>query len=239
MKLYGTPPTRAVRPLWLLNELDLDCEVIPVDIANGAHLEPPFLAINPLGKVPVLVDGDVVVAESAAIAIYLAERYGRGRFIPSDVAERALMHQWIFFLVTEIEQPLWRIALHAFIYPEAQRQPAEIPLARLDCLRMLAPLDRHMEGRAFLVGSTPTVADFIAAYTLDWAAEEALLEHVPNLSRFVDQMYARPAAPPTIKEGFEALNAGSSAGRFRTNAQPQAARNRDAVLSPDAGGTAE
>ena len=76
MKLYGIPPTRAVRPLWLLNELDLECEIIPVDIPNGEHRKPPFLAINPLGKVPVLVDGDLVVAESAAISMYLAERYG-------------------------------------------------------------------------------------------------------------------------------------------------------------------
>jgi glutathione S-transferase len=218
VKLYGIPPTRAVRPLWLLNELDLDCEIIPVDIPNGEHRKPPFLAINPLGKVPVLVDGDLVVAESAAISMYLAERYGGERFIPSDVKERALMHQWVFFLVTEIEQPLWRIALHTVIYPEAERQPAEIPLARRDCRRMLAPLECHMEGRAFLVGSAPTVADFIAAFTLDWAAEEGSLEGFSNLLSFVERMYHRPAAPPTITEGFDALKAGAFADRFRTKA---------------------
>ncbi|WP_333834942.1 glutathione S-transferase family protein [Rubrimonas sp.] len=218
MKLYGIPPTRAVRPLWLLNELDLACEIVPIDISNGEHLAPPFLAINPFGKVSVLVDGDLVVAESAAISLYLAERYGGGRFIPGDVAERAFMHQWIFFLVTEIEQPLWRIALHAFIYPEHERLADEPPLARRDCRRMLAPLEQHMEGRAFLVGASPTVADFIAAFTLDWASEEDLLGDHPNLLGFVERMYARPAAPPTIKEGFAALQAGISADRFRFGA---------------------
>jgi glutathione S-transferase len=218
MKLYGIPPTRAVRPLWLLNELDLACEIIDVDILGGEHLAPAFLSINPFGKVPVLVDGGLVLAESAAIAVYLAERYGRGRFIPGDVADRARMHQWIFFLVTEIEQPLWRIALHAFIYPEHERVPDEIPLARRDCRRMLAPLERHMEGRAFLVGASPTVADFIAAFTLDWASNEGMLDDHPHLSRFVERMYARPAAPPTIEEGFAALRAGRSPDRFRFGA---------------------
>lgn len=215
MKLYGTPPTRALRPIWILNELDLDCELVPVNLPGGEHTEPPFLAINPLGKVPVLVDGDLVVAESAAISLYLAERYGGGRFLPTDIAERALMHQWLFFLVTEIEQPLWRIALHTAIYPEGQRQPADIPLAKADCLRMLAPLDHHMKDRTFLVGGAPTVADFIAAYTLDWADEAEMLEGFPHLSAFVERMYQRTAAPPTIKEGFAALHAGRVAGRRR------------------------
>ena len=75
MKLYGVPPTRALRPLWLLNELSLDHEAIPVNIPQGEHLQPEFLA-NPFRKVPVPVDGAVVVAESAAISLYLAERYG-------------------------------------------------------------------------------------------------------------------------------------------------------------------
>ncbi|MEM8665629.1 MAG: glutathione S-transferase family protein [Pseudomonadota bacterium] len=217
MRLYGTPPTRALRPIWILNELNLDCEIIPVDLPGGEHTEPLFLAINPFGKVPVLVDGELVVAESAAIPLYLAERYGGGRLIPTDIAERALMHQWLFFLVTEIEQPLWRIALHTAIYREDQRRPAEIPLAKADCLRMLAPLERHMTDRSFLVGTSLTVADFVAAYTLDWADETQMLEVFPNLSAFVARMYRRADAPPTINEGFAALEAGCIAGRRRTD----------------------
>ncbi|QYU68138.1 glutathione S-transferase [Leptolyngbya sp. 15MV] len=115
MKLYGLPPTRALRPIWLLNELELDCEIVPVDLPAGEHLRPEFLAINPLGKIPVLEDGDFRIAESAAISLYLAERYGGGRFIPADLEGRLRMQGWILFLVTEIEQPLWRMALHTFI----------------------------------------------------------------------------------------------------------------------------
>ena len=215
MKLYGIPPTRALRPLWLLNELDLDCEVVMVDLPGGEHREPDFLALNPFGKVPVLVDGGLAVTESAAIPFYLAGAQGGGRFLPTAVPERAAMYQLSFFLVAEIEQPLWRIALHSAIYPEAERRPDEIPLAARDCRRMLEPLERHIADRATLVGSDLTVTDFIAAYTLDWAGEAGLLDGSPNLAAFVERMYARPAAPPRIAEAFAVLRAGGIPSRWR------------------------
>src|SRR3546814_958780 len=79
------------------------------------------------------------------------------------------MYRWIFFLVTEIEQPLWRIARHTFIYPEAKRLPQDVALARQDCLAMVAVLERHMAEREFMAGDRLSVADLNAAYTHDWA----------------------------------------------------------------------
>jgi glutathione S-transferase len=218
VKLYGIPPTRALRPIWLLNELGLQCEILPVDLFAGEHRGAEFRAVIPFGKVPVLVDDDLRIAESAAISLYLAERYGGGRFIPSDVRKRAEMYQWIFFLVTEIEQPLWRDALHSMIYPKEERRPEEIVLARRDCREMLEPLEAHMSGREWFVGSEPSVADFIGAFTLDWADEQDLLDDRPALKAFVQRMYARETAPPTIKEGFASLNAGNIPGRWRRSA---------------------
>lgn len=217
MKLYGTPPTRALRPIWLLNELDLDCEIVPLDIPAGEHRQSPFLAINPFGKAPALVDGELRLAESVAIMLHLAEVHGGGRFLPTDPAERALMHQWNFFLVAEIEQPLWRMGLHSVIYPEAERIPGEIPLARRDCARMLAPLEAHLDDRDHMVGSSLTVADFNAAFTLDWAdADAGLLEAAPNCRRFVERMYARPKAPPRIDEAFAVFGTGAIPPRYRS-----------------------
>ena len=222
MKLYGTPPTRATRPIWLLNELEIDCEIIPLDIPAGELQGASFLAINPFGKVPALVDGDLAMAESVAIMMYLAEAHGGERFLPTNPAERALMHQWNLFLVTEIEQPLWRMGLHTVIYPEAERIPEEIPLARRDCLRMLAPLEAHLEGRDHMVGSGLTVADFNAAYTLDWADEDGgLLEGFPNCRRFVERMYARRKAPPRIAEAFARLHSGEVPPCFRADIAPE------------------
>lgn len=202
MKLYGTPPTRALRAIWLLNELEIPCEVVTVNMGVQEHLSPEFLAINPAGKLPALVDGDQVVTESAAIQLYLAEKHPEKGLIPAGLADRGQMLRWIFFLVTEIEQPLWRIALHTRIYGEDERRPEEVPLAARDCKKMIAVLEQHMQGRDYLAGDRLTVADFNAAYTLDWANEAAMLGEAPRLRTYLETLYARPKAPPTIAEGF-------------------------------------
>jgi glutathione S-transferase len=211
IKLYGTPPTRALRAIWLLNELDLPHEIVPVDISTGEQLTPEFLALNPAAKLPVLVDGDTVISESAAIQLYLADKYGDrfpgGGLIPATAEDRGRMYHWLFFLMTEIEAPLWRIALHNFIYEAGDQSATEPELAKRDALRMIAVMEQHMQGRDYLVGDAPTVADFNAAFTLDWAREEALLDDAPALRAYLDGLYARPRAPVTIAEGFAALEA--------------------------------
>lgn len=198
LKLYGTPPTRALRVIWLLNELGLEYEMVPVDLLGGEQRKHDFLTLNPAAKVPVLVDGDLVITESAAIQLYLAEKNPEAGYIPATVEDRPQMYRWIFFLVTEIEQPLWRIARHTFIYPENQRLPQDIDLARQEGIEMVAVLERHMKDREFLVGDRLSVADFTAAYTLDWANEEQMLENAPRLKAYLESLYARPKAPPTI-----------------------------------------
>lgn len=203
MKLYGAPPTRGIRVQWLLNELGIDCEVIGLSPLGDFDAE--LLALNPAAKLPVLVDGDVVLTESAAIQLYLAEKHPEKALIPDDLRERAQMYRWIFFLVTEIEQPLWRIALNTLIYPEKERLPADITNATRDCKRMVAVFERHMADRDFVVGNRLSVADLNAAYTLDWANEDGMLGDAPRLRAYLKTMYARPTAPMTIKEGFASL----------------------------------
>ena len=209
--LYGTPPTRALRAMWLLNELDLEHEIVPVDIGAGENRTSEFLALNPAAKLPVLVDGDLVISESAAIQLYLADKYGDrfpgGGLIPDTAEDRARMHHWLFFLMTEIEAPLWRIALHSFLYAPEEKSDAEIALAKRDGRRMIAVLDQHMQGRDFIVGEQVTVADFNAAFTLDWANEEELLDEAPVLRAYLEAMYARARAPVTIAAAMAELEA--------------------------------
>lgn len=203
MKLYGTPPTRAIRVQWLLNELGVDYEVVSLN-PLGDH-DPAFLALNPAAKLPVLVDGDVVMTESSAIPLSLAEKYPEKGLIPDGLADRAQMYRWIFFLVTEIEQPLWRIALNTAIYPEEDRVSPDISNATRDCKKMVAVFEQHMTDREFVAGGQLSVADFNAAYTLDWANEAEMLGEAPRLRAYLETMYARPTAPMTIKEGFASL----------------------------------
>jgi len=207
LKLYGTPPTRVLRVIWLLNELGLEYETHPIDLLKGEAQREDFLALNPAAKVPVLVDGDLVLTESAAIQLYLAEKYPQAGFIPESLAERAQMYRWIFFLVTEIEQPLWRIARHTFLYPQPQRLPQDVELAQRECRRMVAVLEQQLQGREFIAGDRLSVADFNAAYTLDWADAVQLLDDAPRLKDYLQTMYARPTAPSRIADGIAATDA--------------------------------
>lgn len=207
MKLYGFGPTRSLRALWGLRELGVDFEFVPVNLMAGENQRPDFLALNPAGKVPVLVDGDLVIPESAAIVLYLAEKYPEKGLLPADLKERAHVYRWVMFAVTELEQPLWRISKHSFIYPENKRQPQDIALAREEFAAMASVLDRHMKGRQFIVGNRVTAADCVTAYLMDWANELHLLDGCPHLSAYLERMYARATAPQRIAEAFASIQA--------------------------------
>lgn len=207
MKLFGFGPTRSLRALWGLRELGLECEFVPVNLPAGEHRRQDFLALNPAGKVPVLVDGDLVIPESAAIVLYLAEKYPEKGLMPASLAQRAQIYRWVMFAVTELEQPLWRITKHTFLLPEHKRIARDIDLAREEFTAMASVLERHMEGRQFVVGDRVTVADCVTAYLMDWANEQRLLEGLPNLAAYLRRMYARPTAPQRIAEAFASIQA--------------------------------
>jgi glutathione S-transferase len=200
MKLYEFVPTRSIRARWTLQELGVEFEAVTVNLAAREQRSAAFLAINPAGRVPALVDGDVVLSESIAIVLYLAEKYPEKRLIPRDLAARAQLMRWLLFTTTELEQPLWRMAKHTFIYPEDKRLPGDMALARDEFAAMARIVEQHMEGREFVVGDSVTVADFVLAYTLDWAQLVGLLGGLPRLEAYLERMYARPRAPMRLKE---------------------------------------
>jgi glutathione S-transferase len=204
MKLYGFAGTRSQRALWGLREVDADFEYVSVNLLAGEHKQPEFLRINPAGRVPVLVDGDQIIPESAAIVLYLADKYPEKGLLPVDLDERAQVYRWTLFAVTELEQPLWRIARHTFLYPPEKRSPADIELAKEDFTTMAAILDEHLEGREFIVGERLTVADCVTVYLIDWANEVGLLDPFPRLQAYLERLYARPEAPQRIADARNA-----------------------------------
>jgi glutathione S-transferase len=207
MKLYEFAPTRSIRARWTLQELGVDFEAVAIDLVAGENRKPEFLALNPAGKVPVLVDGDLVLTESATIVWYLAEKYADRGLLPADLAQRAQVHRWLLFAVTELEQPLWRIAKHVHLYPPDQRLPAEVNNAGQDFKAMAPVLDEHMRGRNYVVGDAATIADFVTAYTLDMANEANVLGDFPRLVAYLERMYDRPRAPMRIKQAFASISA--------------------------------
>jgi glutathione S-transferase len=207
MKLYEFGPTRSIRARWTLQELDIPFEAVTVNLIKGEHQQPDFLKINPAAKLPVLVDEDLVLSESIAIVLYLAEKFSDKGLIPADLGQRAEMNKWLMFAATELEQPLWRISRNTFLYPEEKRQPSDVIRAAEDFKPMAAVLDKHMKGREFVVGNSATVADFVLGYTLDWADGANLLDDFPDLRSYMQRMYARPKAPMRIAQAFAAIAA--------------------------------
>jgi GST-like protein len=109
MKLYHFPSPNPQKVTFALKELGLDCELIPVDLAKGEHKQPAFLAVNPSGRVPVLVDDGTTLSESHAILAYLGET--TSRLWPVSAAERAQALQWLFFLSQHIMPAAGEVAL--------------------------------------------------------------------------------------------------------------------------------
>src|SRR5213080_3301256 len=147
MRLYEFAPTRSIRVRWTLQELGVDFEAVTVNLVAGEHRRPEFLKLNPAGRVPVLVDDDLVLTESVAIVLYLAEKYSDKGLIPTDLKERAQVNRWLLFAATELEQPLWRIARHTTLYPEGQRLPGDVILASQEFKAMASVLEEHMQRR--------------------------------------------------------------------------------------------
>lgn len=206
MKLYEFAPTRSIRARWALQELGVDFESTTVRLLDGEGQTPEFLAVNPAGKIPALVDGDFVLTESVAIVVYLAEKYPQQGLLPTDAKTRAQLNRWMLFTVTELEQPLWRIAKHSFLYPQEQRLPADIELASGEFRAMAAVMEKHMRGRQFVVGDRVSVGDFVLAYTLDWGNEYELLGECPALLAYMQRMYERPKAPMRIAAAFASVS---------------------------------
>ena len=159
LTLYGITQSRAFRPLWLLHELGLAYEHIRLDYRGDDLKDPDFLAINPNGRIPVLVDGDLVLWESMAINLYLAQRYRDDSGLwPEDIAGEAQARQWSFWVMTEVEAALLKVLMHRRVLPPDRRDPDK---AKHNLGLLKAPfrvLDRALAGRDYLLGGQFTVA---------------------------------------------------------------------------------
>lgn len=157
IKLYGIPGSRALRSLWALEEVGVDYEQVPVAFGSDSAKR-EFLAINPNGRIPALVDGDLRLFESMAINLYLAKSYG-GALYPDDPAKEALCWQWSVWAISEIEPLQVELLTHRLFLPEAKRDPATAAKAERALTRPLQVLDGYLAGREWLVGDSFSIAD--------------------------------------------------------------------------------
>ena len=128
LRLYGEPRSRAFRCIWMLEEMGVDYEVIPTRWASGETREPAFLAINPNGKIPLLMDDERTVWESLAINLYLARMF-EGVMKPDSAEAIGLAYRWSFWAMGEFEGPIDAVARYGTQLPDGRARP---PLSVLD-----------------------------------------------------------------------------------------------------------
>jgi glutathione S-transferase len=184
--LYHHPFSRAANAVWMLEEVGEPYELHYVDIMAGAQKSPEILALNPMGKLPILTDGDQVVTESAAIALYLADRYAYGRLSPRvDDPARGTYLRWSLFAPSVIE-------------PGSMAKASGWPFKDVQAgwglhEAMLAAIESAVAGRAFVLGDTFSMADVIFGGTLRYMLGFKILEPRPAFTAYVERLGERPA----------------------------------------------
>jgi glutathione S-transferase len=192
--------SRSQRILWLLEELGLDYEIVKYQRDPQTNLAPPALeAVHPLGKSPVVRDGDDVVIESGAILEHLARKYGGGRLLPPEGTPEALRHlQLMHYAEGSAMLPLmlklYAGRLGAAAAPIQPRIDSEIQ-------RHFGYLDGLLEGRDWFVGDELSAADIQLSFAIQVARLLYGLEEFPNLARFLEQVAKRPAYQKALERG--------------------------------------
>ncbi len=202
MKLYGMGKSRSFRALWALEEAGIEYEYVAVEFGsseeNGAASE-VYKSLNTQGKVPTLVDGDLVVTESGAILNYIASNSPKLHLIPSnDLKRRARYDEICCFVLTELEQGLWTNGKHRFALPESLRVPDVLPTATWEFNKAIKTLQSMFNGDGFLLGDEFTMADVLLAHTLAWA-ESFKFEVPEELLTYKNKMYYRKGCKNALK----------------------------------------
>ncbi len=199
--LYGRFPTRSNRVQWALEELDVPYTYYEVDFSAGDANSPFFRSLNPAGKLPVLQDGDLVITESAAICNYLGDKYPDSGLTPRPgTAERAHYDQWVFFVLSELEQPLWTKAKHKFALPREQRVKGLDDTVAWEFQKAAGILSQGLGDNRFILGDDFTMADILIAHTLGWAKAIDMDIQQKNLLDYADRTLGRPAVNRMVKK---------------------------------------
>lgn len=192
IKLYNFPRSgHAHRVELMLSLLQLPTELILVDLAKGAHKQADFLALNPFGQVPVIDDQGVVLADSNAILVYLAQKYGNGRWLPTDPLGAAKVQRWLSVAAGPIAFGPARARLITVF--AAPYNPEEVIAYAHTSLKVI---DQELGATAYLAGSEPTIADIadIAAYSYIAHAPEGnvSLDDYANIRAWLARIEALP-----------------------------------------------
>ncbi len=217
-RLWGVGTARTFRPHWMLAELGLPYETREIITRSEEMQGAEFRAISERGKIPLYEEGDLMIGESAAIVLFLADRYRnheeRGEFAPSPgTDDRARHDELCFFIMTELDSPLYIIRLHGDLPKIYGDAPAAVEAAKAYFLRSASEMERRLaNGRRFLLGDQFTVADLLLKTCLDWSAfvQIPLPDSLMAYSRAIGE---RPAYAVAMTHNFTPAALAALTGR--------------------------
>lgn len=185
-RLHYHPFSRAAGVVWMLEEVGIDYDLCFVDMFTGEHKKPDLVALNPMGKLPILEDADVVVTESAAIGLYLADRYAAGRLAPAlDDAARGTYLRWSLFAPSVIEPGAMAKASGATF------KESSAGWGNYDT--MLDAMEFAIADKTYILGDTFSMADVIFGGTLGFMLQFELVERRPSFVDYSKRLQAREA----------------------------------------------
>ena len=187
LTLYHISPSRSSIVLWLLEEIGHPYELRVLNMSKGENREPPFLAVNPMGKVPTLVHDGQVITEVGAVCCYLAETFAEGRLaVPMGDPRRGTYLKWLFFMHSCLEPAMIDRMLER---PPAPRQM----LGYGDFDTMLAVVAEALTPGPWLLGEQFTAADVVIGSSLRWGRMTGTIPEHPDILGYVARLEARPA----------------------------------------------
>jgi glutathione S-transferase len=200
LTLHHLNDSRSQRIVWLLEELGMPYEMQRYHRDARTRLAPPELeAVHPLGKSPVITDGDVKIAESGAIVDYIIRRYGQGRLMPSpDSPDFEPYNEWLHYAEGSAMLPLM---LNLYVGRLKQAGAPLHPRIGSEMANHLGYVDRALKGREFLVGNALTGADIQMSFVAEMAEVFDKLAPYPDLAAWLGRMHARPAFRRSIEKG--------------------------------------
>ncbi len=186
-KVIGSSGSRMTRVLWMLEELGQLYKVI-----QAKPQSPEARQYNATGKVPILLNGDFALCDSAAICVYLGEKHPEGGMASRTLEERAQMDSWLHFAQSELEAPLWNKLKHRFII--ADELKAEVgPWTEWEFARHVKALARRLDGNQYALGDRFTAVDVVIGHTGSWARNAKFDIEPDVVNAYLDRILARPA----------------------------------------------
>jgi len=190
--VYHSPGTRGIRAIWLCEELDIEYEVEKIDFSKEYRMSEDWLNINPLGKVPSLRDGSLLMFESCAMMQYLLDRYGKGQLQPLPGSlDHALFLQWLWFSEATFARPIGEIVNHRREFPGDLEYPDVVEEMKSRTIKCTLAVDNALQDRDFILGNEFSAADISLGYTIRAAKRVLGVKLADRVESYFDTLSRR------------------------------------------------